>query len=574
MFSLKKIKYLKVFLIFIFSFLLFTHQSSARDNIYDWYVKDFSTEIKVNLDSSLDITEVVVADCGELDNKHGIFRTLLTKYKTQEGEYILPTTLKSITDENNEAYEYSKEKDLDTIIYKIGDEDIEVKGENTYVIQYKVENAVRTERNSYDELYWNILGNFWNMEIDNFRAKIIFPQEIKKEDIDLDYYAGMLGSKSKAGFDYIWLNDNELEFRSNKVIGMRTGLTLSATFPKDIVSPYQYSFWQKFIIAINTTILKYIIALIFLILAFFIWFKFGRDARVNKPLIAEYEPPENMSPIEIGSILNRGWRAKNSIPATIINLAVKGYLKIEKIEKTGIFSKTDYKFIKVNKEIKDLYGAEEILFENIFSHNKSEVKLNELKNENRIQLEKISQYVSKDLRAKKILDKNSIFIGVVMIFLAVILFIIFIGINILVAFSSVGFVIFGFLSINSLTLKGAELKHKIKGFKLYMATAEKYRSRFYEKEGMMEKYLPYAIQFGITKEWLNSMKNIYGEDYLNNHHLSFMAGAIAISDFNALNSVIGSISSDISSHISSTSSGAGGFGSSGGGGGGGGGGGW
>ena len=312
----------------------------------------------------------------------------------------------------------------------------------------------------------------------------------------------------------------------------------------------------------------------FLVLAFFIWFKFGRDPRVNKPLIAEYEPPEGLSPIEIGSILNRGRRTKNSIPATIINLAVKGYLKIEKNEKKGIFSKTDYKFIKEDKETKDLYKAEEKLFENIFSHNKSEVKLSELKNEDRIKLTEIFHYVSGDLKNRKIVNKKSFFIGITMIVFAFVLFIAFVAINILVAFSSFSFVVFGFLSINSLTLKGAELKHKIKGFKLYMTTAEKYRSRFYEKEGMMEKYLPYAIQFGITKQWLNSMKNIYGEDYLNNHHLSFMAGAIVISDFNALNSVIGGISSDISSHVSSTSSGAGGSGSAGGGGGGGGGGGW
>jgi uncharacterized membrane protein len=574
MFNLKKIRFLEVFLIFIFSFLLFTNQSSARDYVDDWYVKDFSAEIKVNLDSSLDITEVIIADCGDLENKHGIFRTLPTKYKTEEGEYILPTTLRSITDENNEAYEYSKEREADTIIYKIGDEDVEVKGENTYIIKYKVENAVRTERNSYDELYWNILGNFWNMEIDNFRAKIIFPQEIKKENLDIDYYAGILGSKSKAGFNYIWLNDNELEFRSSNTIGTRTGLTLSATFPKDIVTPYQYSPRQRFFLAINTTILKYIIPLIFLLLALFIWFKFGRNPKVNKPLIAEYEPPENLSPIEIGSLLNKGWRNKASIPATIINLAVKGYLKIEKIEKKGIFSTADYKFISLDKEIKGLYRAEEKLFENIFSGIEPEVKLSLINNDNRLELAEVFHYASGDLKDRGLISKNSVFIRIRMIILAVIAFLVFIEVNVLVALSSLSFIVFGFLTMNRLTLKGVELRHKIKGFKLYMTTAEKYRSRFYEKEGMMEEYLPYAIQFGITKQWINSMKNIYGEEYFKNHNLSFIAGTMAISDFNALGSAISSISSDISSHVSSTSSGAGGSGSSGGGGGGGGGGGW
>jgi len=587
-FKSRGIRLLSFYLIFIFGFLLFVNQSSARDYVYDWYVKDFSTEIKVNLDSSLDITEIIVADCGDLNDKHGIFRVLLTKYKTKDGNYLLPITLKSITDENNKAYKYSKERKSDTITYKIGDANTEVKGENTYIIKYRVENAIRTERYSYDELYWNVLGNFWDLEIDNFRAKIIFPQEIKRDTITLDYYAGELNSKSKAGFYYIWLNDNELEFKSGSVINKRNGLTVSATFPKDIVSPYEHSFSQKLTLVFNNLAVSinnifnklgnsfhYTIALLFLILAIYIWRKFGREPKINRPVIAEYEPPENLSPIEIGSLLGKGFSDHSSIPATIINLAVKGCLKIEKIEKTNIFSKKDYRFIKldkINKEAGDLYQAEEKLFENIFVNNATEVKLTELKT--KIKSFEILKYVSEDLKKRGLVDRNSFFIGIGMMATAVLLFIISQNISYIIAFSSFILGIFGFLTINRLTFAGAELKHKINGFKLYMTTAEKYRSRFYEKEGIMEKFLPYAIGFGITKQWLNSMKNIYGEEYLKNHNLSFIVGAMAISDFNALSSTISSISKDISSHISSSSSGVGGGGSSGGGGGGGGGGGW
>lgn len=584
-FKSRRIRLLSFCLIFIFGFLLFVHQSSARDYVYDWYVKDFSTEIKVNLDSSLDITEIIVADCGDLNDKHGIFRVLPIKYKTKDGNYLLPITLKSITDENNKAYKYSKERKSDTITYKIGDANTEVKGENTYIIKYRVENAIRTERYSYDELYWNVLGNFWDMEIDNFQAKIIFPQEIKRDTITLDYYTGELNNKSKAGFYYIWLNDNELEFKSGGVIDKRNGLTISATFSKDIVSLYEHSLSQKLTLvfsnlkaSINNIFNKlgnsfhYTVALIFLILAIYIWRKFGREPKINKPLIAEYESPENLSPIEIGSLLGKGLVNHSSIPATIINLAVKGYLKIEKIEKTNIFSKKDYKFIKLDKEIGDLYQAEEKLFENIFVNNATEIKLTELKT--KIKSSEIFKYVSEDLKNRGLIDRNSFFIGIAMMAVTAFFLIILRNVSPIIAFSSFIFGIFGLLTINRLTLAGAELKHKINGFKLYMKTAETYRSRFYEKEGMMEKYLPYAIQFGITKQWLNNMRNIYGEEYFNNYHLSFMVGAIAISDFNDLNSVINDISHNITSHVSSSSSGAGGSGSSGGGGGGGGGGGW
>ncbi|MDA3802283.1 MAG: DUF2207 domain-containing protein [Patescibacteria group bacterium] len=128
--------------------------------------------------------------------------------------------------------------------------------------------------------------------------------------------------------------------------------------------------------------------------------------------------------------------------------------------------------------------------------------------------------------------------------------------------------VFGFF-MNSLTKKGSELKHKIKGFKLYMKTAEKYRSQFQEKEGIMEKFLPYAILFGITKQWLKSMKNIYGEEYFNNYHSSFLVGAVAISSLSDLEGIVGDISSNINSYVSTSSTGAGGAGGAGGGGGGG-----
>ena len=50
--------------------------SDARTEaeISDWYIKKFNSEIIVNRDSSLDITETILADCGKLPDKHGIYR--------------------------------------------------------------------------------------------------------------------------------------------------------------------------------------------------------------------------------------------------------------------------------------------------------------------------------------------------------------------------------------------------------------------------------------------------------------------------------------------------------------------
>ena len=116
--------------------------------------------------------------------------------------------------------------------------------------------------------------------------------------------------------------------------------------------------------------------------------------------------------------------------------------------------------------------------------------------------------------------------------------------------------------------KGAETIWKIKGFQLFMNTAERYRAAFNEKENIFEKLLPYAIAFGLTKKWIEATKKIYGTEYINSYHPVWYAGTLGSFDVGSLSSAITSVANAVQS---SSSSGSGG---SGGGGGGGGGGGW
>lgn len=107
-----------------------------------------------------------------------------------------------------------------------------------------------------------------------------------------------------------------------------------------------------------------------------------------------------------------------------------------------------------------------------------------------------------------------------------------------------------------------------------MNTAEKYRQRFFENEGLFEELLPYAIMFGMTSKWIKAMKNIYGEEYLNNYHPVWFHTPLGTSfSFDAFSSQLDSLSTAISTSVSPQSGSSGG-GFSGGGRGGGGGGGW
>ncbi|HOX41543.1 MAG TPA: DUF2207 domain-containing protein, partial [bacterium] len=132
------------------------------------------------------------------------------------------------------------------------------------------------------------------------------------------------------------------------------------------------------------------------------------------------------------------------------------------------------------------------------------------------------------------------------------------------------------LLMPSRTKKGARTMWEIEGFKLFMEKAEKYRAQFSEKEGLFEKYLPYAMIFGITGMWIENMKRIYGEEYFASYHPYWYIGHVGAFDTNSLTSSMNSLATSMASTMASSpsSSGSGGGGFSGGGGGGGGGGGW
>lgn len=185
---------------------------------------------------------------GNLLNKHGIFRILPTAINTTDGKKIkLPIELISITDFSGKPYKFQTINNYydDTITWKIGDSSVTAKGESEYKIIYRVKNVIRSHPN-FDELYWNINGNFWDLEIDNFMAEIKFPVGINKENVILDYYTGFLDEKNKDLATYEWQDSHSLRFKSTRTLKKGEGITISAIFPKGIVAPYKFDLVDNF----------------------------------------------------------------------------------------------------------------------------------------------------------------------------------------------------------------------------------------------------------------------------------------------------------------------------------------
>ena len=564
----------KICLLVFCLFLLMPLQLQARDvtEITDWYIKDFKTEITVNEDSSLEITENIMADCGNLPNKYGIYRILPTQVYATDKPISTPIKLESITDFNGSPLKYSESQNRadHTITWKIGDPDKTVTGENFYKIKYKVQKAIRFDSESFDEFYWNLNGDFWAIETDSFNAEITFPNSIDKTNAGLSLYTGTFGSQNQDATTN-WLSENVLAVSSTKLLRAGEGITLSAAFPKGIFTAYTPGFWEKY-----GRYFSFLIPIIVLIICFLLWTKYGRDPKIGGPVVPEFEIPGKFTPMELGEVMTNGKLHSHHISAGIVNLAVGGYLKINQLEKN------DYKLTKLKEAGETLGDGEKILLSKLFG-GKKEVLLSDLKNEFYAEIDSIEAAVKPALKKDNLIKDSDTCSQVIFIVLAIIF-----GFGAVVTFDyeillSLNFIlgaailiIFVFL-IPKRTVENAQILKKIEGFKLYMKTAEKYRQQFNEKENIFEKFLPYAMIFGLTGLWIEKMRQIYGEKYFTNYHPVWFYGvSLASFDADSLNSAISGLSSHMSSTLASSpsSSGSGGGGFSGGGGGGGGGGGW
>ncbi len=348
---------------------------------------------------------------------------------------------------------------------------------------------------------------------------------------------------------------------------------------------------------------------------------------MKKPIPPEFGIPDNITPIQMGMVLGHGKWKNTFLTATIVDLAVRKFITIEQTENKGIilggkdivlkkntenydlnkvtptekaildalFQEMDFNTAKqvmknlssgiFGKSFKKIIAKSGMLSEEEVTKEKDTVKLSSLKNSFSLKLSGIIESATEEASSKgwvikagnkyavSFMSTGAIFIWASVwagaffqswqMFFSVIL-------------SGIILILFA-IFMPKRTQAGVDLLFKIKGFELYMKTAENYRQQFYEKENIFDKFLPYAIVFGIAELWAKKMQLIYGEDYFKSYHPIWFAGTMPTNfSIDSFTSQLDSISSNISEITSSPSSSSGfsGGGMSGGGGGGGGGGGW
>ena len=292
----------------------------------------------------------------------------------------------------------------------------------------------------------------------------------------------------------------------------------------------------------------------------------------------EYEPPDSLRPAQLGLLLDESADTKD-VTATIVDLAVRGYLTITEEPQQGIFGKKDWTLHATAKGRAGLLPYEGIVYDGLFKDG-ADVKISELRTHFVTSLRSAESELYHDshdrkwfaTRPDRVRQGYAGLSVLVIIAGAVVAWLLgrtlgagLVGVAVIV----VGFVALGIARIMpAKTAAGADLHRRTLGFGRYMEVAETERQRFAERENIFSDYLPYAIVFGCVDRWARAFKDI-------DMSKQTASWYIASGPFNAgvLSSSLQGFSSNLGSAIAATPGSSGGSGFSGGGAGGGGGGG-
>jgi len=546
-----------------------------------WWIDSYNTRIEVQENSTLLITETIEANFSE-EAHHGIYR-IIPNYITKEDGTLEKLRLKliSITDGEGNKYNYSTSSTPKAVQYKIGSPETLIQTPKTYIITYQVSNGL-LYFDDHNEVYWDSIGTAWETNIKNATTTIILPETLTiNDEIDAICYAGSLGSNEQS-CSYTQTNTNQIDFKTTDTLSPYQGFTIAVSFPLGHTTPPSSILW-----VINDYWPVIIVPIVFIIL-FIQWKNHGKNKRTHT-IVPIYEPPHEMSPIEVAIILD-GRADNRDISAVMIDLAVRGFIKIEEVEekKLGLFNKKDYRLHRTNpNDEKSLKDFEKELLGRIFGKQKS-TRVSTLKNKFHTHLEILKRKMVDSAMEKKLFEKRPETVksryafkgmGITILGFFIVPFInlfnaaFALGISIII--SGILVIVFGYYMPKK-TDEGQRLYEKVLGLRMYIETAEKDRIKFHERREHFEKLLPYAMIFKQTNHWAKQFEDIYKEPpdwYESNMWLTegFMLSGLINSLDNAtsaMNSAMSSMPND------SGGSGFGGGGSVGGGSGGGGGGSW
>jgi len=607
-------------------------------DVNDFTFDSFDATYALSQDSSkrsmLHTNETLVAEFPDFDQNRGIIRSIPTQYDGHSTHI----TVKSVTDGSGKPRSFSMGTDGDfTTITIAVPEGSYVHGKQTYVIDYTQTDVTKyfTDTND-DEFYWDVNGTGWSQPFGEVSATVTVAGSLaSKLNGQNACYQGSEGSTQKCEL----AADNGTITAQVEKLGPYEGMTLAIGFAPKTFADAPFNLIEKILEIVPLSFLLGLLAEVIAVVgAIVLHYQLWRR-RSGDPIIAQYEPPKDVSVMlaanivgkpkkgMAASIVDLAVRGKVRILEKpqegfqaakfgVQQLNVDGLLPDEEGVMNALFAFTGFGDIgamisrftggALPPGLKVIGGtpvsatSADPVDANIKWLEKSDTMLGD-------NVKTLTATVESNAEANGLRKARHpaivTIIGILAVVGAVLMFftafasgdngagIAFgvIGAN---AGAWIAVLVFGLVSgLRPLTKEGSKLYDQLMGLKLYIKMAEADRLQMLQSisgadkvttsDGnqivkIYERLLPYAVLFGLEKEWAAELAKYYGTtspDWYSGSMDGFNVAAFStgIAAFSAVSASTTSTSS--SSGGFSSSGGSDGGGSSGGGGGGGGGGG-
>jgi uncharacterized protein (TIGR04222 family) len=569
-------------------------------------IRAYDVDIRIRADGSLRITETIDYDFGA-NQRHGIFRRVPTRFTFDETfDRVYPLEVESVTaTDAPDDLDVTEESGKTTI--RIGDPDVTVTGRHTYTIAYSVRGALNGFA-EHDELYWNAIGDEWEVPIESARVVVTAPAAITR----VECFQGYTGSTERCDATP---DGPAARFAPSRGLGPFEGMTVVVALSKGAVPKpvpileERWSLGRAFSVNAGT-----VAASVGVLGALGFWLgglvsRIGRDRRfvgsaidqvhgtsggADEPVPmgegdaeapVEFAPPEDLRPGQVGTLLDEQANVLD-VTATIVDLATRGYLVIHEIPDEGWFSKADWRLVRQPAPGDALLRYERALLDGIFEGEGDEVLVSGLKKKFAERLHEVQDALYEDVvrhgwfaehpdKVRKRWSARGLLLTVVGGGITYVLarwtHFGLIGVPVVLAGLALMFLA---NRMPARTAAGTAMVRRIRGFRVVIDKAETHMSRWAEQENVFTRFLPYAVVFGLTDRWAKAFEGLAAEPdtsswYVGTRAFTYASFSDSIDGFSVTTG--GTLASTPSG---SGSSGFGGGGSSGGGGGGGGGGSW
>lgn len=292
-------------------------------------ITSFLSDVAVQKDSSLEVTETIDVVSEGNAIRRGIYRDFPTSYKGPRGGRVR-VGFEFVGAKRDGNEEPARVESLSNgVRIRIGSADTYIEpGAHRYVIRYRTTRQIGRFAD-YDELYWNATGNGWGFPIDVAEARIRLPTPVPF--LQRAAYTGPQGS-TESNAQVVGEQPGEIVFRTTWPLGPYEGLTVAAAWPKGVIAEADATTKLGWWLAdFGPPILAGAALLAILAFYFIAWQRAGRDPRAGT-IVPLFSPPGELSPAGMRYIDEMD-ADNRSFAAALVDMGVRGHIRI--VEEEG-----------------------------------------------------------------------------------------------------------------------------------------------------------------------------------------------------------------------------------------------